>query len=73
MLINKNFSLYVRYASEHLEVVQSFPGQQMHYLLKHKMLQLTLKISLYMLLHVLVHSDHHQGAYDGTLLKLPSL
>jgi hypothetical protein len=114
--------------------------QQMHSLLKHKMLQLTLKISLYMtptcfgplrplsgstrrnvakvtvfveiiskntsltlllcsgnmcfslyssvctgcyslhlkcqfiwLLHVSVHSDHYQGAYDGTLLKLQSL
>jgi hypothetical protein len=53
--------------------VQSFFGQQMHSLLKHKMLQLTLKISLYMALHVSVHSDHHQGVYDGTLLKLQSL
>jgi hypothetical protein len=48
--------------------------QQMPSLLKHKMLQLTLKISLFIrLLYVSVHSDHHQGAYDGTLLKLQSL
>jgi hypothetical protein len=33
---------------EHLWYIQSFLGQQMHYLLKHKMLQLTFKISLYM-------------------------
>ena len=48
--------------------------QQMHFLLKHKMLQFVLKISfLIWLLHVSVPSDHHQGAYDGTSLKLQSL
>ena len=48
--------------------------QQMHLLLKHKMLQFIFKISfLIWLLHVSVSSDHHQGAYDGTLLKLQSL
>ena len=37
--------------------------QQMHFLLKHKMLQFTFKISfLIWLLHVSVLSDHHQGA-----------
>jgi hypothetical protein len=34
----------------------------MHFLLKYKMLQLKFKISLCGLLHVSVHSDHHQGA-----------
>ena len=48
--------------------------QQMHLLLKHKMLQFVFKISfLIWLLHVSVSSDHHQGAYDGTLPKLVSL
>ena len=48
--------------------------QQMHLLLKHKMLQILFKISLLIwLLHISVPSDHHQGAYDGTLLKLVSL
>jgi hypothetical protein len=42
--------------------------QQMHYLLKHKMLQFVLKYLW--LLHVSVPLDHHQGAYIGTLLKL---
>ena len=47
---------------------------QMHLLLKRKMLQFIFKISfLIWLLHVSVSSDHHQGAYDGTLLKLVSL
>jgi hypothetical protein len=45
--------------------------QQMHSLLKHKMLHL--KCLSIWLLHVSVHSDHHQAAYDGTLLKLQSL
>ena len=45
--------------------------QQMHFLLKHKMLQFIFKISFHIwLLHVSVSSDHHHGAYDGTLLKL---
>ena len=45
--------------------------QQMHLLLKHKMLQFIFKIPfLLWLLHVSVPSDHHQGAYDGTLPKL---
>ena len=48
--------------------------QQMHILLKHKMLQFIFKISfLIWLLHVSVSSDHHQGAYGRTLLKLLSL
>ena len=48
--------------------------QKMHFLLKHKMLQFIFKISfLIWLLHVSVPSDHHQGAYNGTLLKLQSL
>ena len=48
--------------------------QQIHSLLKHKMLQFIFKISfLIWLLHVSVSSDHHQGAYGGTLLKLQSL
>ena len=48
--------------------------QQMHLLLKHKMLQFIFKISfLIWLLHVSGSSDHHQGAYNGTLLKLVSL
>ena len=48
--------------------------QQMHLLLKHKMLQLIFKISfLIWLLHVSVPLDHHQGAHDGTLPKLVSL
>ena len=48
--------------------------QQMHLLLKHKMLQFIFKISfLIWLLHVSVTSDHHQGAYDGTLPELVSL
>ena len=48
--------------------------QQMHLLLKLKVLQFIFKISfLIWLLHVSVPSDHHQGAYDGTLLKLVSL
>ena len=48
--------------------------QQMHLLLKDKMLQFIFKIShLIWLLHVSVPSDHHQGAYDGTLPKLVSL
>jgi hypothetical protein len=37
------------------------------------MLQFTLKISLHTVPTLSVHSDHHQGAYDGTLLKLQSL
>jgi hypothetical protein len=41
----------------------NFFRQQMHSLLKYKMLQLTFKISLCGLLHVSVRSDHHQGAY----------
>ena len=42
--------------------------QQMHLLLKHKMLQFIFKISfLIWLLHVSVPSDNHQGAYDGIL------
>jgi hypothetical protein len=40
----------------------NFFCQQMHSLLKYKMLQLTFKISLCGLLHVSVCSDHHQGA-----------
>ena len=48
--------------------------QQMHLLLKHKMLQFIFKISfLIWLLHVSVPSDHHHGAYDGTLPQLVSL
>jgi hypothetical protein len=47
--------------------------QQMHSLLKHKMLQLTLKISLYVASTRLGPFGHHQGTYDGTLLKLQSL
>ena len=48
--------------------------QQMHLLLKHKMLQFIFKMSfLLRLLHVSVPSDHHQGAYDGTLPQLVSL
>ena len=48
--------------------------QQMRLLLKHKMLQFIFKISfLIWLLHVSVPSDHHQGAYDGTLPKLVPL
>ena len=48
--------------------------QQMYLLLKHKMLQFIFKISFPIwLLHVSVSSDHHQGAYGGTLLKLLSL
>ena len=44
--------------------------QQVHLLLKHKMLVFIFKISfLIWLLHVSVPSDHHQGAYDGTLPK----
>ena len=46
----------------------------MHLLLKHTMLQFIFEISfLIWLLHVSVPSDHHQGAYDGTLSKLVSL
>jgi hypothetical protein len=45
--------------------------QQMHSLLKHKMLHL--KYLFIWLLHVSVHSDHHQLAYVGTLIKLQSL
>ena len=42
--------------------------QQMHLLLKDKMLQFIFKMSfLIWLLHVSISSDHHQGAYDGTL------
>jgi hypothetical protein len=41
--------------------------QQMHYLLKHKILQFVFKYLW--LLHVSVPLDHHQGAYIGTLLK----
>ena len=45
--------------------------QQIHFLLKHKMLRFIFKMSfLIWLLHVSVPSDNHQGAYDGTLLKL---
>jgi hypothetical protein len=47
--------------------------QQMHSLLKHKCYNLHLKCLFIWLLHVSVHSDRHQGAYDGTLLKLQSL
>jgi hypothetical protein len=43
-------------------VHSNFFCQQMHSLLKYKMLQLTFKISLCWLLHVSVRSDHHQGA-----------
>jgi hypothetical protein len=43
--------------------VQSSFYQQMHPLLNIKMLKLTIKISLYSLLHASVHSDHPQGAY----------
>ena len=42
----------------------------MHFLLKHKMLQFVFKYLLIWLLHISVLSGHHQGAYDGTLLKL---
>jgi hypothetical protein len=47
--------------------------QQMHSLLKHKMLQLALKISLDMAPTCFGPLEHHQGAYTGTLLKLQSL
>jgi hypothetical protein len=50
---------------EHKSVIyySNFFRQQMHFLLKYKMLQLTFKIPLCGLLHVLVRLDHHQGAY----------
>src|SRR5215469_18857529 len=47
--------------------------QQMHYLLKHKMLQFLFKYLFIWLLNISVLLDHHQGAYIGTLLKLQSL
>jgi hypothetical protein len=47
--------------------------QQMHSLLKYKMLHLHLKCLFIWLLHVSFRSDHHQGAYDRTLLKLQFL
>jgi hypothetical protein len=43
--------------------IQSSFYQQMYPLLNIKMLKLTIKISLYSLLHVSVRSDHPQGAY----------
>jgi hypothetical protein len=43
--------------------IQNYFHQQMHTLLIHKMLKLTIKISLYSLLHVSVLPDHPQGAY----------
>jgi hypothetical protein len=50
-----------------------FFRQQMHSLLKYKTLQLTLKIFLCRLLHVSVRSEHYQGVYAGTSLKLQYL
>jgi hypothetical protein len=47
--------------------------QQMHYLLKHKMLQVVFKCFFTQLLHVSVPLDHLQGAHIRTLLKLVSL
>jgi hypothetical protein len=47
----------------HFDNVQDSFYQQMHSLLTYKMLKLTIKISVYLLLHVSVHSDHRQGAY----------
>jgi hypothetical protein len=47
--------------------------QQMHYLLKHKMLQFVFKCFFAQLLHVSVPLDHHQGAHIRTLLKLQLL
>jgi hypothetical protein len=44
--------------------------QQMHYLLKPKMLQFVFKCFFTQLLHVSVLLDHHRGAYIRTLLKL---
>jgi hypothetical protein len=50
-------------AITNMQNVQSSFYQQMHSLLNIKILKLTIKISLYLLLHVSVHSDHPQGAY----------
>jgi hypothetical protein len=47
--------------------------QQMHYLLKRKILQFVFKCFFAQLLHVSVPLDHHQGAHIRTLLKLQSL
>jgi hypothetical protein len=47
--------------------------QQMHYLLKHKMLQFVFKCFFTQVLHVSVPLDHLQGAHIRTLLKLQFL
>jgi hypothetical protein len=47
----------------HFDNIQNSFHQQMHPLLTYKMLKLTVKISLYSLLHVSAHPDHPQRAY----------
>jgi hypothetical protein len=47
------------------KMFQSFSDQQTHNLLTIKMLNFTVKTSVYLLLHVSVHMDHLQGAYVG--------
>jgi hypothetical protein len=67
----------LRHSSIHLIVVLpcilisvKLSFQQMHYLLKYKMLQFLFKYFFTQLLHVSVPLDHLQGAYIRTLLKL---
>jgi hypothetical protein len=45
--------------------IKVFCDQQMHNLLTYKMLKFTNKTSVYLLLHVSVHTDHLQGAHVG--------
>jgi hypothetical protein len=54
-------------------IVIKLSFQQMHYLLKHKMLQFIFKCFFIQLLHVSVPLDHLQGAHIRTLLKLQFL
>jgi hypothetical protein len=59
---------HVQESVEFLNITELFKilCQQMRSLLKHKMLQFTVKIYLYIRpLHVSVHSDHHQGAMSN--------
>jgi hypothetical protein len=57
--------------TEALSIKSSF--QEMHYLLKHKMLQFVFKCFFTQPLHVSVPLDHLHGAHIRTLLKLQFL
>jgi hypothetical protein len=64
-----------RCSTVHFDKYEIFLVQQMHYILKHKILQFVFKcLNIHFSAPLAsVHLDHLQGEHNRTLLKLPKL